>query len=93
MTFTYPAVVKKISDTEYEGYFPDLEMCEFKGETLDDALDDAHDSMYEWIRVELEEEDEPKLPHASDESEINLAENESLHHIMIHYRFSIGWDE
>ena len=92
MTFTYPAVVRKKEDGSFEGYFPDLLMCDFKGEDLNSSLDDARDSMYEWIRVELQEE-EPDLPAASEESEILLKEGESIHHISIHYRFHEGWDE
>lgn len=93
MTFVYPAVVRKIEDGSYEGSFPDLMMCDFKGQDLDSALDDARESMYEWIRVELQEEEEPDLPAASEDSEIKLKEGESLHHISIHYRFHEGWDE
>jgi len=92
LTFTYPAVVRKKEDGSFEGYFPDLLMCDFKGEDLNSSLDDARDSMYEWIRVELQEE-EPDLPAASEESEILLKEGESIHHISIHYRFHEGWDE
>lgn len=93
MTFVYPAVVRKKEDGSYEGSFPDLMMCDFKGQDLDSALDDARESMYEWIRVELQEEEEPDLPVASEDSEIKLKEGESLHHISIHYRFHEGWDE
>ena len=92
MTFTYPAVVKKAADGTYEGYFPDLAMCEFHGETLNEALDDANYSMTEWIRVELEE-DEPDFPAISDPEDIELAEGESVHNVMVHYRFYDGWDE
>ena len=93
MTFVYPAVVRKKEDGSYEGSFPDLMMCDFKGQDLDSALDDARESMYEWIRVELQEEEEPDLPAASEDSEIMLKEGEALHHISIHYRFHEGWDE
>ena len=68
-------------------------MCDFKGQDLDSALDDARESMYEWIRVELQEEEEPDLPAASEDSEIKLKEGEALHHISIHYRFHESWDE
>lgn len=93
MVFTYPALVKKTDQGQYQGYFPDLTMCEFKGEDLDSALEDARDSMYEWIRVELEEEDEPDLPAITDPAAIDLQPGESVHEISIHYRFSQGWDE
>lgn len=93
MTFVYPAVVRKKDDGSFEGYFPDLMMCDFRGTDLNSALDDARDSMYEWIRVELQEEEEPDLPAASSDSEISLNEGEALHYISIHYRFHEGWDE
>jgi len=93
LTFVYPAVVRKKDDGSFEGYFPDLMMCDFKGADLNSALDDARDSMYEWIRVELQEEEEPDLPAVSSDSEISLNEGEALHHISIHYRFHEGWDE
>ena len=68
-------------------------MSDFKGEDLDCALDDARETMYEWIRVELQEEEEPELPPVSADSDIPLKEGEALHHISIHYRFHEGWDE
>ena len=34
MTFQYPAVFKKTESGGYTAYFPDLEMCTAKGETL-----------------------------------------------------------
>ena len=37
--------------------------------------------MYEWIRVELQEEEEPDLPAVSSDSDIDLKEGESIHHI------------
>ena len=93
MTFIYPAVVRKKDDGSFEGYFPDLMMCDFKGRDLDCALDDARESMYEWIRVELQEEEEPDLLAVSADSDIKLMEGEEIYHISIHYRFHEGWDE
>ena len=41
MKFTYPAVFHKTEHGTYEGYFPDLACCYAKGDTLDEALEDA----------------------------------------------------
>ena len=46
MKFTYPAVFHKTEQGTYEGYFPDLACCYAKGDTLDEALEDAIHSAY-----------------------------------------------
>ena len=56
MKFTYPAVFHKTEQGTYEGYFPDLACCYAKGDTLDEALEDAIHSAYDWISLELTEE-------------------------------------
>ena len=63
MKFTYPAVFHKTEQGTYEGYFPDLACCYAKGDTLDEALEDAIHSAYDWISLELTEE-EPDFPEA-----------------------------
>ena len=65
MKFTYPAVFHKTEQGTYEGYFPDLACCYAKGDTLDEALEDAIHSAYDWISLELTEE-EPDFPPVSD---------------------------
>ena len=57
MKFTYPAVFHKTEQGTYEGYFPDLACCYAKGDTLDEALEDAIHSAYDWISLELTEEE------------------------------------
>ena len=52
MKFTYPAVFHKTEQGTYEGYFPDLACCYAKGDTLDEALEDAIHSAYDWISLE-----------------------------------------
>ena len=64
MKFTYPAVFHKTEQGTYEGYFPDLACCYAKGDTLDEALEDAIHSAYDWISLELTEE-EPDFPPVS----------------------------
>ena len=49
MKFTYPAVFHKTEQGTYEGYFPDLACCYAKGDTLDEALEDAIHSAYDWM--------------------------------------------
>ena len=56
MKFIYPAVFHREEDGTYTGYFPDLEDCAVRGETLEDAVDEAHDAAEAWLAVELEED-------------------------------------
>ena len=91
MNFIYPAILKKTADG-YHARFPDLEMCEAKGPTIDETLDAARDAMEDWLRAEFEE-DEPVLPPISDWEDIELEENEEVRNILVVYRFYDGWDE
>ena len=71
MKFMYPAVFRKNEDGTYNGYFPDLECCTSTGDTLDEAIENANEAAYNWITVELDEE-EPNLPSISDPSDLDL---------------------
>lgn len=62
MKFIYPAVFSKTDDGSYQGYFPDLECCYAKGDTLEDAVDDANEAAYNWICLELLRKIAPYLP-------------------------------
>ena len=75
MKFTYPAVFHKTEHGTYEGYFPDLACCYAKGDTLDEALEDAIHSAYDWISLELTEE-EPDFPPVSDVADLGKSEGE-----------------
>ena len=90
MTFTYPAVFRKLEDGTYEGYFPDLEGCLFHGDTLDDAINDAIAEEKEWITVELEEE--TGLPLISDGEDVELGENEFLRNVQVILHLQEGVD-
>ena len=57
MKFIYPAVFRKTETGTYKGYFPDLECCYAEGETLDDAIEKANEAAYDWISLELSEDD------------------------------------
>lgn len=91
MKFIYPAVFRKDEDGTYTGFFPDLECCYAKGDTLDDAIDSANEAAYNWISLELEEDGE--LPSISDESDIELKEGDIVRNISVNIRFYEGWDE
>ncbi|MDD3217703.1 MAG: type II toxin-antitoxin system HicB family antitoxin [Lachnospiraceae bacterium] len=92
MKFIYPAVFHKNDEGTYEGYFPDLECCYAKGDTLDEAIDDANAAAYNWIEVELDDE-EGELPRISDESDMDLKEGDIVRNICVTMRFHEGWDE
>ncbi len=92
MKFIYPAVFKKTESGTYQGYFPDLECCYATGDTLDEATDNANAAAYDWISLELEEED-CQLPPVTDISDLTLAEDEVARNICVTIRFYEGWDE
>lgn len=91
MKFIYPAVFRKSEDGTYIGFFPDLECCNVKGDTLDDAIDNANEAAYNWISLELEEDGD--LPSISDESDMELQEGDIVRNISVNIRFYEGWDE
>lgn len=92
MTFTYPAVVRE-ANNEFIGYFPDLDKVTFKGKDINDAIADAQDVLYDYIRVELTEEETPHLPAVSDEADLLISEGEFVRNICVHFRYTEGWDE
>lgn len=92
MTFIYPSVIKE-ENGKFEGYFPDLDKVTFEGRDINTAIDDAQAVLYDYIRVELTEEDSPHLPAVSDESELKLSEGEFVRNICVHFRYTEGWDE
>ena len=92
MTFIYPSVIKEENGV-FKGYFPDLDKCTFEGKDINEAIDDAQAVMYDYIRIELTEEDTPALPAVSDESELKLSEGEFVRNICVHFRYTEGWDE
>ena len=69
MKFIYPAVFRKTENGTYHGFFPDLECCYADGDTLDDAIDNANEAAYNWISLELSEDD-CNLPSVSDKEDI-----------------------
>ena len=57
MKFIYPAVFRKTDKGTYRGFFPDLEDCYGEGDTLDEAIEEANAAAYNWITLELDEDD------------------------------------
>lgn len=92
MKFIYPAVFRKTPEGTYEGFFPDLECCYAKGDTLDDAIDSANEAAYDWISVELADED-GQMPTVSDPADMDLQEGDIVRNISVNIRFHVGWDE
>ena len=92
MKFIYPAVFRKTDKGTYRGFFPDLEDCYGEGDTLDEAIEEANAAAYNWITVELDEE-EPNLPSISDPSDLDLTPEDIVRIISVNIRFYEGWDE
>ena len=61
-------------------------------DTLDEAIESANAAAYDWITLELAE-DEPAMPPISDESDLDLKEGEIVRNISVNIRFYEGWDE
>lgn len=92
MKFVYPAVFHKSEKGGYEGYFPDLACCEAKGETLDEAVENANEAALDWINLELSE-DEVNLPSVSEVSDLELKEGDIVRNIQVTIKFMEGWEE
>ncbi len=92
MKFTYPAVFRKQEDGSVYGFFPDLACCEVTAGDLEDCLEKAYDAAYNWIELELSE-DEPQLPGVSEPSDLELQEGDEVRSIGITMRLFEGWDE
>ena len=92
MKFVYPGIIRENEDGGFYVRFPDLEMCEAVGRSLEEALERAKDAERSWIELELSEED-PELPAKSGAYELELAENERLQDISVNIRLMEGYDE
>ena len=92
MKFIYPAVFRKTDKGTYRGFFPDLEDCYGEGDTLDEAIEEANAAAYNWITLELDEDD-CQLPPVSDEDDLELQDGDIVRNISVNIRFYEGWDE
>lgn len=92
MKFIYPAVFRKTEDGSFKGVFPDLACCEAKGDTLEEAVDNANEAAFDWLTLELAEE-EVHLPPVSDVADLKLEKGDIVRNIQVTIRFMEGWDE
>ena len=92
MKFIYPVIITPAAGGGYTARFPDLEDCTAQGETLDETVENANAAAFDWITLELSEED-PVLPSVSDMEDLILAEDEVCRNISVNIRFYEGWDE
>ena len=87
MTSTYPAIFTPKKDGPgFHVVFPDLECCEAEGPDLEDALDNAMDALYNWISVELEDEN-GYFPPQTDPEDMELEEGAFVRNIMTRIKF------
>lgn len=92
MKFVYPAVFQKTENNTFHAYFPDLACCEADGATLDEAIEKANEALFDWITLELSE-DEILLPSISDEEDLDISEGDIVRNISVNIRLYDGWDE
>lgn len=92
MKFMYPAVIKQTERGTYQAVFPDLACCEAEGDTLEEAVDLANEALYDWISLELTEDD-AELPAVTDMRDMTLEEGDVVRMICVNVRFTDGWDE
>lgn len=92
MKFMYPAIISKIENGGYKATFPDLECCQAEGDSIDEVIERANEAAYNWIELELSEDD-GELPPVTDVRDIVLAEEETVRNICVNIRFQDGWDE
>lgn len=92
MKFIYPAIFRKTESGTFKAFFPDLECCYAEGDTLDEAIDNANAAAYDWLSLELSEED-GLLPSISDENDMPLQKGDIVRNIAVNIRFTDGWDE
>ena len=90
--YVYPAVITPEEKGMYSVNFPDLEGCGCEGATLHDALEEARLAAYNWIDLELQE-DSPVMPYVTDIEDIEKKPGQEVRNIMVHYRYTEGWDE
>ena len=61
-------------------------------ETLEDTIQNANDAAYDWIDLELSEDD-GVLPSVSDVEDLALEPGDIVRSISVNMRFFDGWDE
>ena len=92
MKIIYPVIIRKTEDEKYKAIFPDLECCYAEGDTIDEAMDNANAAAYDWIMLELSEDD-GVLPAVSDEDDMDLQPGDIVRNVSVSIRFTEGYDE
>ena len=92
MKFVYPAVFHKSEKERLRGLFPGPGLLRGKGETLDEAVENANEAALDWINLELSE-DEVNLPPVSEVSDLELKEGDIVRNIQVTIKFMEGWEE
>ena len=87
MKFTYPAIIRKQDNGTWKAWLPDLACCEAVGDTLDDAIEEVNAAVYDWISLELSE-DEADLPPVSDMDDLDTIEGDVTRNICVNIRLS-----
>ena len=91
MKFVYPAIIRE-EENGFRGWFPDLDGCDSTGSTFDEVYRQLKEAEYNWIMLELEEED-PVLPAVSHLQDLELKEGEFARNISVKVRLTEGWEE
>ena len=91
MKFIYPAVIRQEEDGRFHAQFPDLADCKAEADTLEDVIEKAKEAEYNWIALELEEENE--LPARTEAADIHAKEGEIVRNISTTVKFFEGWEE
>ena len=92
MKFIYPAIISKTENGTFRAVFPDLECCQAEGDTVEEAVEKANEAAFDWISLELSEED-GQLPPVTDIRDMELKNGEMVRNICVNIRFTDGWDE
>ena len=92
MKIIYPVIIRKTEDEKYKAIFPDLECCYAEGDTIAEAMDNANAAAYDWIMLELSEDD-GVLPAVSDEDDMDLQPGDIVRNVSVSIRFTEGYDE
>ncbi len=75
MRFVYPAIfTPHENDPGYHVTFPDLEGCWGDGADLEDAIEDAKESEYNWLELQMDEEWGGDIPPVTEIDDIEVPE-------------------
>ena len=87
-------VIGKEENGSWKAVLQDLACCEAEAETLEEVIEKANAALYDWIELELSE-DEVNLPPISDPRDLeqHLKEGQQVRQICVNIRLFDGWDE